>query len=69
LFKYFFEFSDDLNLSIDFFQYFEAMNKVLFADKTLFCVSAWNDNGKLDVIQKDPGLLLKDINLDLSFLF
>lgn len=48
---------DDLNLSIDFFQYFEAMSKVLFADKTLFCVSAWNDNGKLDVIQKDPELI------------
>ena len=35
--------------------YFEAMSKLLIADKTLFCVSAWNDNGKEEVIEKDPG--------------
>jgi hypothetical protein len=34
------------------------MNKLLINDKTLFCVSAWNDNGKKDVIKNDPGLLI-----------
>ena len=41
---------DDLNLSPDFLSYFEAMHKILLADKTLFCVSAWNDNGKSTLI-------------------
>ncbi len=35
---------------MDFFEYFESMQKVLEKDTTLFCVSAWNDNGKKDTI-------------------
>lgn len=42
---------DDLNISPDFFTYFEAMQKVLSRDPSLFCVSAWNDNGKGNLIQ------------------
>lgn len=42
---------DDLNISPDFFTYFEAMQKVLSRDPSLFCVSAWNDNGKSNLIQ------------------
>jgi len=41
---------DDLNIADDFFDYFEAMQKVLKQDKSLFCVSAWNDNGKASLI-------------------
>lgn len=41
---------DDLNVSPDFFAYFAAMYKVLAADSTLYCVSAWNDNGKKSLI-------------------
>lgn len=41
---------DDLNISPDFFSYFEAMHKILVADQSLFCVSAWNDNGKSTLI-------------------
>lgn len=37
---------DDLNIAVDFFDYFKAMHKILKSDKSLFCVSAWNDNGK-----------------------
>lgn len=47
---------DDLNIAVDFFDFFAAMYNVLAADPTLFCVSAWNDNGKSSVIDKSrPG--------------
>ena len=47
---------DDLNISPDFFSYFEAMEKVLTKDTTIYCVSAWNDNGKSSLINsKDIG--------------
>lgn len=30
----------------DFFEYFQALYPILRADPTLWCVSAWNDNGR-----------------------
>lgn len=36
---------EDMAISPDFFSYFEAMLPLLRGDQTLFCVSAWNDNG------------------------
>ena len=41
---------DDLNIADDFFEYFDAMHKILEVDSSLFCVSAWNDNGKRNLI-------------------
>ncbi len=41
---------DDLIISVDFFDYFKAMHKILIQDPTLYCVSAWNDNGKKELI-------------------
>lgn len=37
---------DDLEVATDFFEYFEATKRLLEKDPTLWCVSAWNDNGK-----------------------
>ncbi|KAL5019879.1 hypothetical protein ScPMuIL_002771 [Solemya velum] len=37
---------DDLDVSPDFFEYFSATYPILKSDPTLWCVSAWNDNGK-----------------------
>ncbi|KAL4216609.1 mannosyl (alpha-1 3-)-glycoprotein beta-1 [Mactra antiquata] len=48
---------DDLDISPDFFEYFEATYKVLKVDKSLWCVSAWNDNGKQGMVKDDPELL------------
>ncbi|XP_077562942.1 alpha-1,3-mannosyl-glycoprotein 2-beta-N-acetylglucosaminyltransferase-like [Haemaphysalis longicornis] len=48
---------DDLELSIDFFEYFLALYPVLKSDPTLFCISAWNDNGKTGLVGDDPELL------------
>lgn len=38
--------SDDLEVAPDFFSYFSALRRLLDKDDSLWCVSAWNDNGK-----------------------
>ncbi|TRY74448.1 hypothetical protein TCAL_04948 [Tigriopus californicus] len=46
---------DDLEIAPDFFEYFEATLPILKSDPSLYCVSAWNDNGKqglIDQVQK-----------------
>ncbi|XP_040571917.1 alpha-1,3-mannosyl-glycoprotein 2-beta-N-acetylglucosaminyltransferase isoform X1 [Lepeophtheirus salmonis] len=51
---------DDLEISPDFFEYFEATLPILRSDPTLWCVSAWNDNGKEKIIDKTkPNLLYR----------
>ena len=42
--------SDDLEVAPDFFSYFSALRPLLQQDKSLWCVSAWNDNGKTENI-------------------
>ncbi|NWV76704.1 MGAT1 acetylglucosaminyltransferase, partial [Dasyornis broadbenti] len=37
---------DDLEVAPDFFEYFQAAFPLLRGDPSLWCVSAWNDNGK-----------------------
>ncbi|KAM6959542.1 LOW QUALITY PROTEIN: alpha-1,3-mannosyl-glycoprotein 2-beta-N-acetylglucosaminyltransferase b [Aplochiton taeniatus] len=44
---------DDLEVAPDFFEYFRALHPILTADPTLWCVSAWNDNGREGLV--DPG--------------
>uniref|UniRef100_A0A183DM56 Alpha-1,3-mannosyl-glycoprotein 2-beta-N-acetylglucosaminyltransferase n=1 Tax=Gongylonema pulchrum TaxID=637853 RepID=A0A183DM56_9BILA len=44
-------------LAPDFLEYMLAAKKLLLEDKTLWCVSAWNDNGKADVIAKNNSML------------
>ncbi|VDP81153.1 unnamed protein product [Echinostoma caproni] len=41
---------DDLDVASDFFQYFAGTLPLLMANQNLFCVSAWNDNGRPDLI-------------------
>eukprot|EP00096_Caligus_rogercresseyi_P012060 TRINITY_DN4945_c0_g1_i1.p1 TRINITY_DN4945_c0_g1~~TRINITY_DN4945_c0_g1_i1.p1 ORF type:complete len:440 (-),score=93.96 TRINITY_DN4945_c0_g1_i1:726-2045(-) len=49
---------DDLEISPDFYEYFEATLPILRQDPSLWCVSAWNDNGKERMIdKKQPELL------------
>lgn len=37
---------DDLEVAPDFFEYFRALHPLLRSDPSLWCVSAWNDNGR-----------------------
>lgn len=41
---------NDLLVSPDFYEYFSATLPILQTDPTLWCVSAWNDNGKLELV-------------------
>uniref|UniRef100_A0A1B6MN63 Alpha-1,3-mannosyl-glycoprotein 2-beta-N-acetylglucosaminyltransferase n=1 Tax=Graphocephala atropunctata TaxID=36148 RepID=A0A1B6MN63_9HEMI len=43
---------DDLDVSPDIFEYFLGTLPLLQADPTLWCVSAWNDNGKISLVDK-----------------
>ncbi|XP_060536703.1 alpha-1,3-mannosyl-glycoprotein 2-beta-N-acetylglucosaminyltransferase [Cylas formicarius] len=51
---------DDLEVAPDFFEYFLATYPLLLKDESLWCISAWNDNGKQDLINLDrPDLLYR----------
>ncbi|XP_041091424.1 alpha-1,3-mannosyl-glycoprotein 2-beta-N-acetylglucosaminyltransferase-like isoform X2 [Polyodon spathula] len=51
---------DDLEVAPDFFEYFRSLFPLLLEDKTLWCVSAWNDNGREQMIDpKAPELLYR----------
>lgn len=54
--EYFVLLTDDLDVAPDFFEYFEATYSLLQSDPSLWCVSAWNDNGKFSMISDEPGL-------------
>ncbi|KAG8227563.1 hypothetical protein J437_LFUL000663 [Ladona fulva] len=49
---------DDLEVSPDFFEYFLGTWKLLALDPTLWCVSAWNDNGKEALVDPSSPHLL-----------
>lgn len=49
---------DDLDVATDFFDYFLGAYPILKGDPTLWCVSAWNDNGKASLIDEDQPELL-----------
>ena len=49
---------DDLEVSPDFYEYFSATLPILRRDKSLWCVSAWNDNGKQGLIDEGAAELL-----------
>ncbi|VDK64819.1 unnamed protein product [Onchocerca ochengi] len=48
---------DDLLLAPDFLEYMLANRKLLFEDSTVWCISAFNDNGKEELIVKNNSLL------------
>lgn len=51
---------DDLEIAPDFYEYFAANIPLLHKDPTLWCVSAWNDNGKTGFVQGNDILYRSD---------
>nr|XP_046274002.1 alpha-1,3-mannosyl-glycoprotein 2-beta-N-acetylglucosaminyltransferase b [Scatophagus argus]XP_046274003.1 alpha-1,3-mannosyl-glycoprotein 2-beta-N-acetylglucosaminyltransferase b [Scatophagus argus] len=49
---------DDLEVAPDFFEYFTALYPILRSDPTLWCVSAWNDNGRDALVDPSKAELL-----------
>ncbi|VDM36456.1 unnamed protein product [Toxocara canis] len=43
---------DDLDVAEDFFSYFSATRRLLRADPTIWCISAWNDNGGSNITDR-----------------
>ena len=41
---------DDLDVAPDIFDYFTSAHPLLSRDPTLWCVSAWNDNGRWQAV-------------------
>lgn len=53
-----FLFLDDLDVAPDFFEYFLGTYPLLLKDPTLWCISAWNDNGKIGLVDEHKPELL-----------
>ena len=52
--------ADDLEVAPDFFEYFLGTYHILMRDASLWCISAWNDNGKEGLVNEDrPELLYR----------
>ncbi|KAL7051266.1 hypothetical protein ACKWTF_004401 [Chironomus riparius] len=49
---------DDLDVAPDFYEYFLGTFPLLRSDESLWCVSAWNDNGKSGLIDENAPELL-----------
>ncbi|XP_041664899.1 alpha-1,3-mannosyl-glycoprotein 2-beta-N-acetylglucosaminyltransferase b [Cheilinus undulatus] len=49
---------DDLEVAPDFFEYFRALYPILRSDPSLWCVSAWNDNGRDALVDSSKAGLL-----------
>ncbi|XP_019734165.1 alpha-1,3-mannosyl-glycoprotein 2-beta-N-acetylglucosaminyltransferase a [Hippocampus comes] len=49
---------DDLEVAPDFFEYFRATLPLLRSDPSLWCVSAWNDNGRQGFVDPSGSRLL-----------
>ncbi|XP_021923735.1 protein O-linked-mannose beta-1,2-N-acetylglucosaminyltransferase 1-like isoform X2 [Zootermopsis nevadensis] len=49
---------EDLDVSPDFFSYFSQTRRLLEEDETLYCISAWNDQG-YEHTSDDPSLLYR----------
>ena len=47
-------------LAPDFFEYFAATKPLLDEDPTLWCISAWNDNGKEGMVKRNDVLYRTD---------
>lgn len=47
---------DDMQISVDFFEYFAALYPILRDDPSLYCVSSWNDNGMARSV-RDPATI------------
>ena len=49
---------EDLDVSVDFFSYFSQTVHLMAKDESLYCISAWNDQG-YDHSCQDPTLLYR----------
>eukprot|EP01062_Namystynia_karyoxenos_P003924 TRINITY_DN11386_c0_g1_i1.p1 TRINITY_DN11386_c0_g1~~TRINITY_DN11386_c0_g1_i1.p1 ORF type:complete len:571 (+),score=200.37 TRINITY_DN11386_c0_g1_i1:90-1715(+) len=51
---------EDIEVAGDFFKYMQAASPLLDADDSVWCISAWNDNGKAELVQSREQLYRTD---------
>mmetsp|Transcript_38036 Transcript_38036/g.107451 ORF Transcript_38036/g.107451 Transcript_38036/m.107451 type:complete len:572 (+) Transcript_38036:324-2039(+) len=51
---------DDMKLSVDFFEYFQATAPLLEEDETLYAVSSWNDHGQSQFVMNSSQVYRSD---------
>lgn len=51
---------DDMEIALDFFEYFEVMSTVLDKDESVVAVSSWNDNGQEQFVSDSEALYRSD---------
>lgn len=56
--KYAIIIEEDLDVSVDFFSYFSQTVHLMTKDDSLYCISAWNDQG-YDHSCQDPTLMYR----------
>lgn len=49
--------TEDIEIAPDFFEYFIHTSPLLDIDSSIYCISAWNDNGKAGLVN-DPSMSL-----------
>jgi alpha-1,3-mannosyl-glycoprotein beta-1,2-N-acetylglucosaminyltransferase len=49
---------EDIEIAPDFFDYFTALSPLMDKDKSIYCISCWNDNGQAAHV-KDPNVLYR----------
>merc|ERR1711972_330880 len=59
---------EDLEIAPDFFSYFAATLPLLKGDPSLFCVSAWNDNGRSELASDTQAIFRTDFFPGLGWL-
>ncbi|KAI1704591.1 GNT-I family domain-containing protein [Ditylenchus destructor] len=57
---------DDLDVADDFFSYFTATQRLLYEDPTIWCISAWNDNGAVSLTDRQKGEQLTLHNMSVA---
>lgn len=60
---------DDMEISSDFFSYFQNLGKLMDTDLSIFCVSAWNDYGQRELVYDSKGIYRTDIFPGLGWMF
>ncbi|KAF6169258.1 hypothetical protein GIB67_013688 [Kingdonia uniflora] len=53
---------DAMEISPDFFDYFEAAATLMDKDRTIMAVSSWNDNGQKQFVHDPKGLYSSDVD-------
>eukprot|EP00467_Chlorarachnion_reptans_P001578 CAMPEP_0114527776 /NCGR_PEP_ID=MMETSP0109-20121206/23812_1 /TAXON_ID=29199 /ORGANISM="Chlorarachnion reptans, Strain CCCM449" /LENGTH=558 /DNA_ID=CAMNT_0001709795 /DNA_START=254 /DNA_END=1934 /DNA_ORIENTATION=- len=59
---------DDMEVSVDFFLYFQSIGRLYEVDDSIYCISTWNDNGFLNKVRDSRRVLRSEFFMGLGWL-